>query len=215
VFLTMALLASAQEKSAAPARRTVTTTEWPSLRGVLAIDDVRNLLKLTDDEDEAIRRFVRDERPRRGGLDDDGGGPPPPPDTPAWQATLFRQERRLKRILGDDRYHRIRQLQAQAGGLPAAFTRDDPSQQLGVTAEQRSQARKEIRAAAEKMNDRLQAVPKDRYEEHARLRTELYESLAPQLTALLTDAQKEKWAEITGEPGDAALILKIRTLGGR
>jgi hypothetical protein len=215
LFLATGALAPAQEKADSPSRRTVTTTEWPSLRGVLAIDDVRDLLNLTDEEKDAIRRFVRDERPRRGGRDDDPDSPPPPPDAPAWQATLYRQERRLKRILGDERYLRIRQLQAQAGGLPAAFTSDDPSLQLGVTTEQRGQARKEIRAAAEKMNDRFQAVPKNQYEEQARLRTELYESLTPQLTALLTDAQKEKWAEITGEPGDATLILKIRTLGGR
>jgi hypothetical protein len=215
VFLATGAFAPGQEKTDSQSRRTVTTTEWPSLRGVLAIEDVRQLLNLNDEEQEAIRRFVRDERPRRGGRDDDPDSPPPPPAAPAWQAALYRQERRLKRILGDERYQRIRQLQAQAGGLPAAFTRDDPSQQLGVTAEQRSQARKEIRAAAEKMNDRFQAVPRNRYEEQARLRTELYDSLTPQLTALLTEAQTEKWAEITGEPGDATLILKIRTLGGR
>ncbi len=215
VLLVTGVRAPGEEKADSPSRRTVTTTEWPSLRGVLAIDDVRNLLKLTDEEEEAIRRFVRDDRPRRGGRDDDPDSPQPPPDAPPWQAMLYRQERRLKRIVGDERYLRIRQLQAQAGGLPAAFTRDDPSQQLGVTPEQRTQARKEIRAAAEKMHDRFLAVPRDRYEEQARLRTELYESLTPQLTALLTDAQKEKWAEITGEPGEATLILKIRMLGGR
>ncbi len=99
--------------------------------------------------------------------------------------------------------------------MPAAFTRDDPSRQLGVTNEQRSEARKAIRAAAEKMNDRFRAVPRNQYEEQARLRTELYESLAPELTALLTDEQKEKWAAMTGEPADPALILRIRSLVGR
>ncbi|MGE5192828.1 MAG: hypothetical protein ACM3U2_10015 [Deltaproteobacteria bacterium] len=219
VVVSTALLVSlalvrGEEKSESKSRRSITTTEWPSLRGVLALDEVRDLLDLTDEEQAEIRRFVKRERSQR--RDGDGPALPPlPPDAAPWQVELQRQERRLRGILGDERYSRIRQLQAQAGGLPAAFTRDDPGLQLGVTPDQRGQARQAIRAAAEKMADRFHSVPRDKYEEQARLRTELYESLTPQLTALLTDEQKEKWGKMTGEPADAALILRIRTLGGR
>jgi len=214
VLLVAATFLTAQEKNGSQNRRTVATTEWPSLRGVLVIGEVRDLLHLTDEEKDEVERFVRGRRP---GQSDDNWPvlPQLPPDAAPWQAELQRQERRLRGILGDERYARIRQFQAQAGALPAAFTRDDPSLQLGVTSEQRSEARKVIRAAAEKMNDRFHSVPRNQYEEQARLRTELYESLAPELAALLTDEQKEKWAAMTGEPADVALILRIRSLVGR
>jgi hypothetical protein len=205
----------AQEKSDSRSRRAVTTTEWPSLRGVLAVEDVRHLLQVNDEEQEEIRLFVEGKRSRQRESDRNTDELPLPDNAPAWQIELRRQERRLKRILGDERYVRIRQLQAQAGGLAAAFTRDDPSLQLAVSPEQRNQARKEIRAAADKMMDRFRSVPGDRFVEQARLRTELYEHVAPELQRLLTDEQKAKWAEKTGEPAAETLNLQIRTLGGR
>jgi hypothetical protein len=208
--------ASGQEKSDTQNRRSITTTEWPSLKGVLAIAEVRDLLELTDEEQVDIRLFVEGKRPRRNGDDDQPtSATPPPPDAPGWQMELYRQERRLKRIIGDERFLRIRQLQAQAGGLPGALTRDDPSTRLGVTAEQRSQARKEVREIADKMADRFHEIPPRQFDKQARLRTELYDEVAPQLMALLTDEQKAKWAEMTGEAADPELILRIRTLGGR
>src|SRR5262249_2529721 len=152
-----------------------------------AVEEVRNLLELTDEEQVEIRRFVEGKRSRQPEGDNKPDESPLPPDAPAWQIELRRQERRLNRILGDERYARIRQLQAQAGGRPPAFTRDDPSLQLGVTPEQRNEARKEIRAAADKMMDRFQNVSGDRFVELARLRTELYGQVAPQLEKLLTD----------------------------
>ena len=210
----MSIAVVAEEKSDPPNRRTTATTEWPSLKGVLAVEEVRALLNLNEEEQEEVALFVRGRRSRY--RDEDGPELPPlPPDAAPWQFELRRQERRLRRILGDERYARIRQLQAQAGGLPAAFTRDDPGLQLTVTPEQRSQARQAIRAAAEKMGDRFRSVPRDKYDELARVRTELYEALEPDLTGLMTDEQKEKWAAMTGEPADAALILRIRSLGGR
>src|SRR5205807_1112159 len=97
------------------------------------------------------------------------------PPEHAWQGELRQQERWLKAIVGEERYARIRQLQAQAGGLPGALTRDEPSLQLGITSEQRNQARKEIRAAAEEMTDRFHAVAPGDFTENARARSELYE----------------------------------------
>src|SRR5262249_31358475 len=117
--------------------------------------------------------------------------------------------------LGKERFVRIRQIQAQAGGLPGALTRDDPSTRLDVTAEQRSQARRELRAVADKMTDRFHAIPSREHDRLAKFRTEMYEEVSPQLMASLTDEQKSKWAEMTGEPADPELILRIRTLGGR
>jgi hypothetical protein len=207
--------AAAQEKTESKSRRSVTTTEWPSLRGVLAVEDVRRSLELNDDEQEKVRLFVRNDRRGRPAFnpsDDDTTANPP---EHAWQGELRQQERWLKVIVGAERYARIRQLQAQAGGLPGAFTRDEPSDRLGITGEQRNQARKEIRAAAEQMTDRFHAVAPGDFTENARARSELYEKLAPALTALLTEEQKVKWAEMVGEPADEELILKIRTLGGR
>jgi len=210
--LLAATAASGQEKVDPQNRRSITTTEWPSLKGVLAVQEVRDLLELSDEEQIDIRLFVDGKRPRRSDDDEPTTATPPPEGAPPWQVELYRQERRLKRILGDERYTRIRQLQAQAGGLPGALTRDDPSTRLEVTAEQRSQARREVQAAADKMSDKFHAIPVQEFEKKARLRTELYDEVAPQLTALLTDEQKAKWAEMTGEPADPALILRIRTL---
>jgi hypothetical protein len=205
----------AQEKSESKNRRSITTTEWPSLRGVLTVEDVRRSLELNDDEQEKIRLFVRNDRRGRLALNisaDDSTADPP---EHAWQGELRQQERWLKAIVGEERYVRIRQLQAQAGGLPGALTRDEPSLHLGITTEQRNQARKEIRAAVEQMTDRFHAVAAGDFTENARVRSELYEKLAPALTALLSEEQKEKWAEMIGEPADDELILKIRRLGGR
>jgi hypothetical protein len=207
--------APAQEKGESKNRRSIRTTEWPSLRGVLTVDDVRQSLELNDDEQEKIRLFVKNDRRGRLALNvsaDDSGADPP---EHAWQRDLQQQERWLKAIVGDERYVRIRQLQAQGGGLPGAFIRDEPSDRLGITSEQRNQARKEIRAAADAMTDRFHAVAADDFTENARVRSELYEKLNPALTALLTEEQKEKWAEMIGEPADDELILKIRRLGGR
>jgi hypothetical protein len=204
----------AQEKGESKDRRTITITEWPSLRRVLAIEDVRRLLELDEDEDLKIRLFIRgDRRGPRPREDDDE--PPLEPDAPPWARDLRDQERRLKPVLGEKRYIRLREIQAQAGSLPGAFTRDEPSGRLGITTEQRNQARKEIRAAAEEMTDRLHAVPAGNAAAKAEVRSELYEKLDSALMNLLTDEQKEKWVGMTGEPADEALILKIRTLGGR
>jgi hypothetical protein len=213
--LVVGTVASGQEKVDPQNRRSITTSEWPSLKGVLAIGEVRNLLELTDDEQDEVRLFVDGKRPRRRDDDEPTTATPPPPDAPGWQMELYRQERRLKRILGDERYTRIRQIQAQAGGLPGAMTREDPSTRLEVTAEQRSQARKELRTVADKMADRFHEIPRGAYDKQAKLRTEMYDDVAPQLMAILTDEQKAKWAEMTGEPADPELILRIRTLGGR
>jgi hypothetical protein len=216
-LLVAGTIASGQEKTETQNRRSITTSEWPSLRGVLAIAEVRDLLELTDEEQDEVRLFVEDKRPRRGRDDEQVATipPPPPADAPIWQRELYRQERRLTRILGQERYVRIRQIQAQAGGLAGALTRDDPSTQLEVTAEQRSQARKELRAIADKLADRFHEIPARDHDKQAKLRTELYDEVAPQLTAILTDEQKAKWAEMTGEPADPDLIFRIRTLGGR
>lgn len=205
--------APAQEKSEPKSRRTITTTEWPSLRGVLSVEEVRDLLELNDDEQERVRLFVKNDRRGRPAPDPDQA--PADPPAHAWQGELRQQERWLKAIVGDERYVRVRQLQAQAGGLPGAFTRDEPSDRLGITLEQRNKARKEIRAAADEMTDRFHAVSPGDFTENARARSELYEKLTPTLAALLTDEQKEKWAEMTGEPADDELILKVRRLGGR
>jgi hypothetical protein len=208
---------SGQEKTETQNRRSITTSEWPSLKGVLAIAEVRDLLELTDGEQDEVRLFVEGKRSRRGRDDEQVAtiSPPPPADAPVWQRELYGQERRLTRILGQERYVRIRQIQAQAGGLAGALTRDDPSTRLEVTAEQRSQARKELRAIADKMADRFHEIPARQFDKQAKLRTEMYDEVAPQLMAILTDEQKTKWAEMTGEPADPDLIFRIRTLGGR
>ncbi len=121
VLLVAAASVPAQEKNDAQSRRTVATTEWPSLKGVLAIGEVRALLKLSDEEREEVELFVRGRQPRQ--RDDNWPVLPPlPPDAAPWQVELQRQERRLRGILGDERYARIRQLGAGgrfAGGLHA------------------------------------------------------------------------------------------------
>jgi hypothetical protein len=215
VFFMAGALVDGQERNDARSRRTVTTTEWPSLRAVMAVEDVRRLLELTEDEQERVREFVRDERPRRSESDDNADVPPPGRDAPAWQAMLERQERRLKAIVGEERYLRIRQLQAQAGGLAGALTRDEPGYRLEVSSEQRGLARKEIRAVADEMSDRFHERSADAPEVQARLRRELYEKVTPKLIALLTDEQKQKWNEMVGEPADEMLLLKIRATGKR
>jgi hypothetical protein len=210
-------LASGQEKAETQNRKSITTSEWPSLRGVLAIGEVRQLLELNDEEQDEIRLFVDDKRQRRGRDDEpvETVSPPPSDDAPVWQRELYRQERRLTRIVGKERFVRIRQIQAQAGGLPGALTRDDPSTRLEVTAEQRSQARKELRAIADKKTDQFHTIPARDHDQQAKFRSEMYDEVAPQLMEILTDEQKAKWVEMTGEPADPALILRIRTLGGR
>src|SRR5262245_36726363 len=85
-LLAAAPVASGQEKTETQNRRSITTSEWPSLRGVLAIEEVRNLLELNEEEQDEIRLFVEDKRPRRGGDEPvDTVSPPPPPDAAVWQ----------------------------------------------------------------------------------------------------------------------------------
>src|SRR5207248_10524027 len=105
--------APTQETTESKSRRTIRTTEWPSLRGVVAVEEVRRSLELNDDEQEKIRLFVRNDRRGRIALNisaDDSAADPP---EHAWQGELRQQERWLKAIVGEERFARTRQLQAQ------------------------------------------------------------------------------------------------------
>jgi hypothetical protein len=161
------------------------------LLGTLRYPEVRDALKLTDDERAYIELFSDDLRQRQG-------------DRSNLRESLrglsreemferFREmarkrneeiEKQLTEIIGKERVARLQQIQLQLQGPMAVVMNRELSEKLGIGDDQRG----EIFAAMREAEQEVQPI--------------LHKKQQEKLDKVLNSSQKKKWKEMIGEPID-------------
>jgi hypothetical protein len=153
---------------------------------LLGKDEVQRHLQMTEDQIaamEAILERQREDRRRPNFWRD---------VDVVEMRTTYQQHTEVRRkaiedILDDAQRQRLEQIVLQRRGTHA-FSDDAVSSQLGLTAEQR------VRVSM------IQNEPPPDYRKHGRWDRYAFGSRHQRIWELLTQEQKEKWAEMTGEP---------------
>jgi hypothetical protein len=114
-------------------------------------------------------------------------------------------EEAVARILKAEQSARFKQIALQVEG-PRAFFNPETARDLGITPEQQEKMRAihaEARQAFAKACTEGKASP----EEAAKTMTVLRRQTSEQIQGILTDAQKARWKEMTGEPVQGEIRL--------
>jgi hypothetical protein len=105
-------------------------------------------------------------------------------------------------IMKADQYKRFKQISYQVEG-PAAFTEEDVVKELKLTDDQKSAAKDSMNEMQKAMRD-IKPDPAH-IEEMMKKMKEIRETATDKVVSKLTDDQKKKWKEMTGEKFDLKL----------
>ncbi|HUQ70878.1 MAG TPA: hypothetical protein VM165_15215 [Planctomycetaceae bacterium] len=179
--------------------------------GLVNQADVLSELKLTADQQEAVRKALAEYQQTIPANPLVGGQVFPEQVRKQSEAARKRDEA-IRTALGD-KARRLDQIAAQSAGLAAFVTRPELRQQLAITEEQMTKG-KEILEATYKEVLAVVGTPQvaSRGAGGAANRTTFVEKSTPKLLELLTDEQKTRWQEATGEPVAAAILTTVRTI---
>jgi len=115
-------------------------------------------------------------------------------------------------IMKADQFKRFKQISYQVEG-PSAFTEEDVVKELKLTDDQKSAAKDSIADMQKQVKDIFGGKPPDPKEMETIMKKikDIRETATDKVVSKLTDDQKKKWKEMTGEKFD----LKMQIPGGR
>jgi hypothetical protein len=175
-----------------------------STLSVAAVPEVAKELELTDKQTELAKELATEQNNQRQELFQNFGDLSQQERQERIQTYSEQREEKEKQLaesVGQEKFQRIQQLSLQAGGEISAFFDQQTAQKLGITDDQRNQARESLSGLGEEFR-----AAGDDAEARAKLLTKVNEKVA----AVLTDEQKSKWKELQGKPAGKELLAKIR-----
>lgn len=163
---------------------------------VLEYPEVKQAIGLTEQQ-EAYVTLLRDDQ-RESGREFFGQMRDMSPEQArdAFRAREAEVEKQLTDIVGEDKVKRLKQIRLQIQGAFAMFN-PEVSDQLGISDEQRDK----IREANEAVMEEVQAIIRKKQQE--------------KLESILTDSQKAKWKEMTGDSVEIKSAPPRRDRGAR
>jgi hypothetical protein len=177
----------------------------PGGASLLTRPEVQTDLKLTADQKTKVEALVETLREERRGRFQDLRDATPEERNKVMSEWRTEEMKRVNAVLNPDQQKRFRQISLQQEG-PMAVIHADVASELGLTDDQK----KKVQEIQAQMRAEQQNLFQDAGEDREALRGKmeaLRKSTNDKVTAVLTDAQKTKWKEMTGAP------LTLGTLG--
>ena len=192
--LVVALVAAAAPVAWAQARgeRGRGGGNWPGLVIIAGEKSVQEDLKVTDEQAKTIAGIAEKQREAMRGLGRDASQE----DRQKVREQATANEKTLSETLQPEQLKRLKQIALQQQGLAAA-ERPEIAESLQLTSEQKDKIRDVLQESRGKMRELFQGG--NREEAMAKV-AEQRKANNEKLLALLTDEQKTKWKELTGEP---------------
>lgn len=164
----------------------------PGLIAIANQKSVQEELKVTEEQAKTITALAEKQREAMRGFGRDAS----PEDRQKMREQATANEKALEEALQPEQFKRLKQITLQQQGLMAA-ERPDIAESLQLTSEQKTKIREIGKETADKMRELRDSGNR---EEAMSKMTELRKANQEKLMALLTDEQKSKWKELTGEP---------------
>lgn len=163
-----------------------------SLVVLAAQKSVQEDLKVTDEQAKTIGQLADKQREAMRGAGRDASAE----ERQKVREQTTANERTLEETLQPEQVKRLKQISLQQQGLTAA-ERPDIAESLNLTSEQKEKIREISQETRGKMREVFGSGNREEAQGKA---TELRKANQEKLLALLTDEQKSKWKEMTGEP---------------
>jgi acyl-CoA reductase-like NAD-dependent aldehyde dehydrogenase len=179
---------------------------------LMASPEVVKLLKLTDDESAFVKLLVDEVREQRRQAFEGGQNLSPEERRERFEKLREQQQehqKQLAEIIGEQKMARLRQIGMQITGVLAVFFNPELGEKVGLTEDQRRQAREQGEADRDKFREVFQSAQGDP-EAMRKGMQELLKQQQERALGLLTDEQKKKWAELQGEAVGEEVLAKIR-----
>jgi hypothetical protein len=179
--------------------------------GLVQMPQVQEELKLDDDQKAKVGEIaasVREAAPRRG-QDGETDRAEARERMQAFNRTVAEQEKKLDEVLKEDQQKRLNEILLQVAG-PRSLVREDVASKLDLSGEQKQKIQALLREQREQtQREQTQRGEGQERPDPAAMR-QRRQQMEQQLTAVLSDEQKQKWEELKGEP----FQLQARRGGG-
>ncbi len=165
----------------------------PSPMMLLGQESVQKELKLTPDQIEKTKAALDKQREAFQGLGNLQG------EERAKKFEEMRKEadKTIAEILKPDQAKRLKQITLQQQGVRGAVANPEIAKELGITEDQKGK----IQEIQEETGKQMQELAQGGFsEENRKKMQEISKAANDKVMGLLTDDQKSKWKEITGEP---------------
>ena len=181
--------------------------------GMLRQEEVRKLLKISQDEEAYVNLLVEDIRDRdekfRESVRDVDREERFAKYREHFQKRNAEVEEQLGQIIGADKVKRLKQIQMQLGGVFGVLRDEATREKLGITEEQQEKFRANMEGMRDEMREAFRSAG-DNEEARRKAFSDMRVKMEEQVLSVLTDSQKTKLKEMQGEPLAAEVLEKLR-----